>query len=230
MILQRLATAIRKQDWFTVVIETLIVVFGVYLGIQLGNWNAASNAAREETVILEQLHSQFEDFVAITEVRLEQQRDSLRATDQLLEVIATGKEPDDRNLMINILQRAGRLKDAPTAPTTLLELISSGRLSELSSATLRGQLTQFQQQLAEHRNIAAIALHRISDPTTGRHKAVISKPYTLAEVVDYNWELIPEMRAEQQVLQIGKYHLTEQMAGLIELAKAILSEIEAVQP
>ncbi len=41
MILQRLATSIRKQDWFTVLIETLIVVFGVYLGIQLGNWNGA---------------------------------------------------------------------------------------------------------------------------------------------------------------------------------------------
>ncbi|HBH88933.1 hypothetical protein [Ponticaulis sp.] len=41
MILRRLATSIRKQDWFAVVIETLIVVMGVYLGIQLGNWNAA---------------------------------------------------------------------------------------------------------------------------------------------------------------------------------------------
>ena len=41
MILRRLTTALRKQDWFTVVIETLIVVMGVYLGIQLGNWNAA---------------------------------------------------------------------------------------------------------------------------------------------------------------------------------------------
>ena len=35
MILRRLATSIRKQDWFAVVIETLIVVMGVYLGIQL---------------------------------------------------------------------------------------------------------------------------------------------------------------------------------------------------
>ena len=41
MILRRLTDAFRKQDWFTVLIETLIVVFGVFLGIQLGNWNAA---------------------------------------------------------------------------------------------------------------------------------------------------------------------------------------------
>ena len=41
MILQRLATAIRKQDWFTVIIETLIVVFGVFIGLQVNNWNEA---------------------------------------------------------------------------------------------------------------------------------------------------------------------------------------------
>ena len=38
MILRRITEAFRKQDWFTVAVETLIVVLGVFLGIQLGNW------------------------------------------------------------------------------------------------------------------------------------------------------------------------------------------------
>lgn len=41
MILRRLTTALRKQDWFTVAIETLIVVFGVFIGLQVNNWNEA---------------------------------------------------------------------------------------------------------------------------------------------------------------------------------------------
>ena len=41
MILQRLATSIRNQDWFTVVIETLIVVFGVFIGLQVNTWSGA---------------------------------------------------------------------------------------------------------------------------------------------------------------------------------------------
>jgi hypothetical protein len=41
MILRRLSAAIRKQDWFTVVVETLIVVFGVFIGLQVNNWNEA---------------------------------------------------------------------------------------------------------------------------------------------------------------------------------------------
>ncbi len=41
MILRRLTDALRKQDWFTVLIETLIVVFGVFIGLQVNNWNDA---------------------------------------------------------------------------------------------------------------------------------------------------------------------------------------------
>ena len=39
MILRRLTNAFRKQDWFTVFIETLIVVLGVFIGLQVNNWN-----------------------------------------------------------------------------------------------------------------------------------------------------------------------------------------------
>ncbi len=45
MILRRLATSIRKQDWFAVVIETLIVVLGVFLGLQVNNWNEARQSS-----------------------------------------------------------------------------------------------------------------------------------------------------------------------------------------
>lgn len=41
MILRRLTDAFRKQDWFTVLIETLIVVFGVFIGLQVNNWKEA---------------------------------------------------------------------------------------------------------------------------------------------------------------------------------------------
>lgn len=56
MILRRISDAFRKQDWFTVGVETLIVVLGVFLGIQLGNWNDARKARSSEQQLLESLH------------------------------------------------------------------------------------------------------------------------------------------------------------------------------
>jgi hypothetical protein len=56
MILRRITDAFRKQDWFTVAVETLIVVLGVFLGIQLDNWNDAQKARVSERQLLESLH------------------------------------------------------------------------------------------------------------------------------------------------------------------------------
>ena len=47
MILRRIATAIKRQDWFQVSIEVLIVVDGIFLGLQVTDWNTG----REERVL-----------------------------------------------------------------------------------------------------------------------------------------------------------------------------------
>jgi hypothetical protein len=39
MILRRLGQALRRQDWLNVVIELLIVVVGILIAVQIGNWN-----------------------------------------------------------------------------------------------------------------------------------------------------------------------------------------------
>ena len=39
MIIQRLAGALREQNWFTVVLEVMIVVVGIFIGLQVDGWN-----------------------------------------------------------------------------------------------------------------------------------------------------------------------------------------------
>lgn len=46
MIWQRLAAAIRRQDWAVVITEFLIVVAGIFVGLQVDRWNEQRN--REE--------------------------------------------------------------------------------------------------------------------------------------------------------------------------------------
>lgn len=67
MILRRLTTALRKQDWFTVVIETLIVVLGVFLGLQLGNWNEARAAEQRRDEIIQALATDLADSIYVME-------------------------------------------------------------------------------------------------------------------------------------------------------------------
>lgn len=72
MILRRISDAFRRQDWFTVAVETLIVVLGVFLGLQVNNWNAArSDRAREAVYLVslaEDLRSDINDLDEIDRV------------------------------------------------------------------------------------------------------------------------------------------------------------------
>ena len=59
MILRRIATAFRQQDWATVVVEFAIVVAGILVGLQVDSWNTERTDRIREKAVLEQLHSDF---------------------------------------------------------------------------------------------------------------------------------------------------------------------------
>ena len=57
MILRKLAEAIRRQNWFTVVLEIMIVVIGIFLGLQANDWNQARKDRALEVRYLERLQA-----------------------------------------------------------------------------------------------------------------------------------------------------------------------------
>lgn len=59
MILRRIVDAFRRQDWFTVFVETMIVVLGVFLGLQVNNWNAARSERAKEAFAIRRFAQRF---------------------------------------------------------------------------------------------------------------------------------------------------------------------------
>lgn len=55
MIARRIADAIREQNWFTFIIEILIVVIGIFLGLHVSEWNEERQAREEEKRLVSQL-------------------------------------------------------------------------------------------------------------------------------------------------------------------------------
>lgn len=55
MILRRIAGALRRQDWFTVLVATMILVLGVFIGLQVNNWNEARADRQREAAYLQGL-------------------------------------------------------------------------------------------------------------------------------------------------------------------------------
>lgn len=110
MILRRLAISIRKQDWFAVVIETLIVVMGVYLGIQLGNWNAAGQQQADADRYIVQLSQTLDETAGYLENMLEFYdgvlSDGALALDQLESAELTDKDRENIYTVLLYVQQA----------------------------------------------------------------------------------------------------------------------------
>ena len=55
MILRRVIEHFRKQEWTAIAIDFAIVVLGVFVGLQVNNWNEARSSSRQEGVLIAQL-------------------------------------------------------------------------------------------------------------------------------------------------------------------------------
>ncbi|MEL6378778.1 MAG: DUF6090 family protein [Pseudomonadota bacterium] len=91
MLLRRMIDHVRTQNWTAVFLDFVIVVVGVFMGIQLGNWNEArTNAANEQVALAAILDDVEEDLVGLNNA-LEAAALATQASNYLLE--AGGLEP-----------------------------------------------------------------------------------------------------------------------------------------
>lgn len=56
MILRRITKHVKDQNWFAVGLDFFIVVIGVFIGLQVSNWNDARQDRADETIFLQDLH------------------------------------------------------------------------------------------------------------------------------------------------------------------------------
>ena len=141
MILHRLATSIRKQDWFAVVIETLIVVLGVSLGIQLGNWNAARVERQLGEEYVKRLETALRTDLANSRLLTdyyEQVSDAVVRTGELL----SSDAPDAKEL-IQMAYRATEINQLPAERATWDQIVSSGHLGLLPEGAVEGGLSTY---------------------------------------------------------------------------------------
>ena len=63
MILRRLTANFKTQNWIAIAIDFLIVVVGVFVGIQASNWNQARLEKRETEHLLKRIEPQIDQIL-----------------------------------------------------------------------------------------------------------------------------------------------------------------------
>lgn len=144
MIVKRTAEAIRKQDWFTVTIEFLIVVIGIFAGLQANDWAEERQDRKDERAALGRLfeemlvvNRELEEFIAQTKRRNDVRRAALEFVESDAPV------PDNEtSLKIGINTLANF---PPVIPVTAVyeELQSSGQFQLIQNSGLRADIAEF---------------------------------------------------------------------------------------
>ncbi len=91
MILRRLKAHVEAENWFAVGIDFCIVVIGVFIGIQVANWNEARANASKEKIILAAILEDIEDDLQNLNSAFESAALATQATNELL--VAAGLQP-----------------------------------------------------------------------------------------------------------------------------------------
>ena len=144
MIIHRLASAIRHQKWSQIITEILIVVIGIFLGLQVTNWAEDQALRGQEQIYLNQLHEEMTDAMTIGQRRL---LTSTRANNRLLEIntyFAQGVIQENFNNEYCNAIRGSSFMFNPTLPlTTLTEIVSSGQLAIFQDQKIRSMISNY---------------------------------------------------------------------------------------
>jgi hypothetical protein len=141
MILRRFFTHLKQQQWAGALIELIIVVLGVFIGIQASNWNQDRENAEKGRQFAGRL---LRDLRRDLDGRLQmvayyrQVTDSAEKTAALLESTTT----DPRALVVNAY-RATEMNYYVTIRATWDELVSSGELGILPSSIDLADISMF---------------------------------------------------------------------------------------
>jgi len=143
MILRRVIEHFKKQEWTAIAIDFLIVVMGVFIGLQVSNWNEARIERAQERDLLIRLH---ED---MAESASGQERDlrffERQIADQAIILAALDAcrvAPDDDIAFQRGITTLGYLNPPRLYRRTIDEIAASGRTDIIRNASLAAELAR----------------------------------------------------------------------------------------
>ena len=145
MILRRVIDHVRTQNWTAVGIDFLIVVVGVFIGIQVSNWNAARQMRAEEAVLVERIAFDFERIAEDSERSLAYHQGMADDLATLVRALRAGAlEDGDREAVERALGMGIAFQTSADHSGTFTELLPSGRANILRDKDLLNELVAYE--------------------------------------------------------------------------------------
>lgn len=141
MNLRRVIAHARKQDWTVIGIELAIVILGVFIGIQVSNWNAERETNARGAIFAERLQADLREEAWYYQLQIEYSRDVLANAERAVAGLS-GKSTGGNEALLISAYRATQYKQRARRRSTYDELVSTGTLGLIKSDMLRDTALQ----------------------------------------------------------------------------------------
>ena len=132
-----------NPDWSTAAIEVAIVVLGIFIGLQVDDWNNARKDRIAETEYLNRLHSDVHTVIALQEHRLSDRREVLVEIGDAADIlIGTVDQSEWEEKHCRAIAQSHIFIPLPTAVPVLNEMFASGKVSLIQDVRLRDALSR----------------------------------------------------------------------------------------
>jgi hypothetical protein len=225
MLLRRVIVHVREQNWTAVGIDFVIVVVGVFIGIQVANWNDERSNRALERVLVESLQRDFRQILLNDSERYERTVAAPEALGGLIDAIRACQEPE-RDVVWPGLEAALLVYATTPGSSTYGELLSTGRLSRLTNQALRQRLAEFERSRSGESGLAEYLVEMSYGSPLYRHVDLHTADSGLGLVGSYRWDGLSDVLPQLQERLIYLHALANWRRSSHANAKAILEIIE----
>ena len=222
MLLQRLVANLRSQSWAAVFLELVVVVLGIFLGLQASQWYEGRQERALEASILERLRVEFEEAATSAGGAIRFHQDEIVALELINQALKVGElDPEDVGQFRLGLQDAMTYDLGPSRSGTYIEVLSSGQLRLLRSQALRAALSRFDDkvlkadsllsgfQLNQRKHEAVIGRNLNRGPI--RQQAVDAVPtgvmFQHPEITDFDFDaMVNDAEFRDAIQRLIEYH------------------------
>ena len=136
MILRRLSQSLKEQNWTAIWIEFILLVAGVFLGIQVANWNEDRANQKLAKILTERLRTDLKIEAWSYEFQIQYYQEVLSNAEKTLEVLE-GISKDSNEQFLISAYRATQYNLPTRRRATYDEMTSTGTISLINNQQLR---------------------------------------------------------------------------------------------
>ena len=182
MILRRVIAHFRKQEWTAIALDFLIVVLGVFVGLQVNNWNEARRERAKEYGYLLRLHEDLARSIATIDRTVGMlERQSAGQTAFLDALARCAVPPGASGEIENAISTLGYINAPIFSSRTYDELTSSGSFDIIENEEIRTGLSDIVRRVG-HLNHTVENIYRLTE----HHRFTVEEHVLFTNIKPYD--------------------------------------------